>query len=221
MLYIFDMGGVVTTTAAVEGKIARILGMSEAEFMRICGCPGGNKNYGNPKDGAVKNAEDSEFNLITMYSNGLISSKEFWRFFSARTGIAVKTDWWHFLFHPERNENVLKLIGELKKRGDRVVCGTNTIESHYLNHLERGDYSVFDMTYTSCFMGVSKPDINFWKIILTAENVAAEDVFFIDDRIENCEAASSMGIKTFHFDSAGGKHGTDCIALLRKAVGLA
>ena len=70
-------------------------------------------------------------------------------------------------------------------------------------------------------MGVSKPDINFWKIILTAENVAAEDAFFIDDRIENCEAASSMGIKTFHFDSAGGKHGNDCIALLRKSVGLA
>ena len=37
MLYIFDMGGVVTTTAAVERRICGILGISEDDFMRICG----------------------------------------------------------------------------------------------------------------------------------------------------------------------------------------
>lgn len=217
MLYIFDMGGVVTTTAAVVEKIALILGITEAEFMSICGCPEGNRSYGKPHERA---AGDNGFNLITMYSNGLLSAKEFWRLFSARSGIAVTTDWWHFLFHPEPNENIRQLIGGLKKRGERVVCGTNTIESHYLNHLERGDYSIFDQTYASCFMGVSKPDVNFWKIILTAEDVEAKDAFFVDDRIENCEAAASLGINTFHFDFADGKNGSDCISALKKAVGL-
>ncbi|MGP1459424.1 MAG: HAD-IA family hydrolase [Treponema sp.] len=229
MLYIFDMGGVVTTTAAIEEQIARKLGISERDFMRFCGCPDGNASYGKPDSamGAAgkstgKAASSDGFDLLTMYSNGFISAKEFWRLFSARSGIAVKTDWWHLLFHPVRNDAVIDIIAELKKRGDRVVCGTNTIESHYLNHLERGDYAIFDQTYASCFMGVSKPAPDFWNIILAAEDTTAKDAFFIDDRAENCAAASVLGLHTFHFappyDAA---HRGDCIAKLRTAAGLA
>ncbi|MBQ1870551.1 MAG: HAD-IA family hydrolase, partial [Treponema sp.] len=51
-------------------------------------------------------------------------------------------------------------------------------------------------------MGVSKPDTEFWKIILDAEGCSAKDAVFIDDRRENCEAAASLGIRAIHFTSA-------------------
>ncbi|MCR5218393.1 HAD family phosphatase [Treponema sp.] len=191
MLFIFDMGGVVTTTAKLDSQIEEILGISHKEFLSYCGasCP--------------EDASDpSKTNLFTMCSDGIIDCKEFWRIFSERSGIKVTTDWWHWLFHPQLNKKTVELIALLKEKGHRVICGTNTISSHYANHIERGDYTYFDQTYASCYMGVSKPDIKFWQLILQAENTRAEDAVFIDDRKDNVDAAASLGIKAFVFTDA-------------------
>ena len=184
MLYIFDMGGVVTTTCAVDKELEEILGIKSSEFHSIC---------------AGKNKDED---LMALCSDGKISCAEFWKLFSERSGIKVETDWWRLLFHPELNEGTVGIIRALKKAGHRVVCGTNTIDSHWRNHVERGDYSYFDQTYSSCFMGVSKPDPMFWKLILKAEKTLPSDAVFIDDRKENCLAAASLGIKAFQFTTA-------------------
>ncbi len=184
MLYIFDMGGVVTTTAEIEPRIAEILGITQDEFKKIA------------------SGEEENQNLFNLCSNGKIDTKQFWDEFSKRSGRNIQTDWFHYLFHPILNKKTVKLIKDLRKKGNRVVCGTNTISAHYANHLERGDYSFFDQTYASCFMGVSKPDTDFWKIILKAENVRAEDTIFIDDRKENCLSAATLGLHAIQFKSA-------------------
>lgn len=185
MLYIFDMGGVVTTTARIEERMCSLLGITEAEFKDFC-----------------SNGDGKGKNLFDMCSDGDIDTKTFWKMFSAKSGIDVKTDWWHWLFHPVLNEKTVQIIRKLKSEGHRVVCGTNTISAHYFNHLERGDYAYFDQTYTSCAMGFSKPDPEFWKIILTAEEFRAEDAVFIDDKAENCEAAQKLGIRAIQFSTA-------------------
>jgi putative hydrolase of the HAD superfamily len=187
MLYIFDMGGVVTNDANPRPRICSLLGLSEADYLRYCG-RGGRK----------------EDDLLALAGDGLLDAKGFWRIFSERSGIQVKTDWLHWIFHPVVNEDIRALIGELRAQGNRVVCGTNTIESHYQNHIEHGDYALFDQTYASCLMGVSKPDPDFWRIILTAEDVAAKDAVFTDDRQENVDAAAALGIRSILFRSAAG-----------------
>lgn len=197
MLYIFDMGGVVTSTSSEIKKLVDILGTNENDFFKWCGSP-----KGNPAGRGSEFYKNGEMDLFSMLSNGEITVKEFWSIFSARSGIAVTTDWWHWLFHPVLNQKAVKIIETLKSNKNRVVCGTNTIDSHYQNHLERGDYSFFDQTYASNFMGVSKPDPRFWKIILTAENAGPHETVFIDDRKENVDAAKSLGIKSILFESA-------------------
>ncbi len=187
MLYIFDMGGVVTNDANPRPRICSLLGLSEADYLRYCG-RGGRK----------------EDDLLALAGDGLLDAKGFWRIFSERSGIQVKTDWLHWIFHPVVNEDIRALIGELRAQGNRVVCGTNTIESHYQNHIEHGDYALFDQTYASCLMGVSKPDPDFWRIILTAEGVDAKDAVFTDDRQENVDAAAALGIRSILFRSAAG-----------------
>lgn len=186
MLYIFDMGGVVTNDAYIRSRICAVLGISEADYKRYCG-QGGRK----------------EDDLLALASDGILDSKGFWKEFSRRSGIEVKTDWLHWIFHPSVNEEIRSLVGELRRSGNRVVCGTNTIESHYRNHVENGDYALFDQTYASWLMGVSKPDPDFWRIILTAEDVDAKDAVFIDDRQENVDAAAGLGIRAIRFRSAG------------------
>lgn len=200
MLYIFDMGGVVTSTATVLPRMLKILGMSREDFFRVCGCAQGNSSYGDPM--VRVEYDKNAFDLLTMCSDGLITSREFWRIFSERSGVSVQTDWWQWLFHPVMNTETVALVKKLRESGNRVVCGTNTIDSHYRNHCERGDYSIFDQTYASNLMGVSKPNPDFWKIILTAEETEPKDAVFIDDKEQNCEAASTLGIKSIVFKSA-------------------
>ena len=185
VLYIFDMGGVVTNDAYLRSRICSVLGLSEEEYLRYCG-KGGRK----------------EDDLLALAGDGLLDAKGFWKIFSERSGIQVRTDWLHWIFHPTVNEDIRVLIAKLRSQGNRVVCGTNTIESHYRNHIEHGDYALFDQTYASCLMGVSKPDPDFWRIILTAEDVEAKDAVFIDDRQENVDAAAGLGIRAIRFRSA-------------------
>jgi putative hydrolase of the HAD superfamily len=200
MIFIFDMGGVVTSSAAVEKEICDIIGIRENQFFEYCGCGNGNASYGDPEvklNEYVSNSSD----LLTLLSNGTITTKQFWQEFSVRSGKTVQTDFWHLLFHPELNTDVAEIVKKIR-RNYRVVCGTNTIQSHYMVHIERGDYTVFDQTYASNILGVSKPDPKFWKLILLAENVEPQNAFFIDDNSNNCAVASSLGLNVHRFISA-------------------
>lgn len=184
MLYIFDMGGVVCSTSHVEEDVGTVLHITRDAF--LCFCRG--------------NGPDED--LRAMNSDGRINSAEFWRRFSERSGITVQTDWWQWLFHPVMDKGTAAIIAALRAAGNRVVCGTNTIDSHYRNHCERGDYALFDQTYASFLMGVSKPDPAFWRIILAAEGAEAASCVFIDDRQENCDAAAGLGIRAIRFEGA-------------------
>jgi len=178
-LFIFDMGGVVTTNASeARGRPAAALGVTQEE---------------------MDNATGDLFDQLTI---GKITTKEFWKTVGDRLGKKIDTDYFHLFFHPVLNEGTKKIILALRKKGFRVVCGTNTIESHYLNHITRGDYAFFDQTYASQMMGVKKPDPQFWKMILDAEKCAPSDAFFTDDLEANVQAAAALGIHAFQFTSA-------------------
>ncbi len=191
MLYIFDIGGVCTNNASDNfTKLCNVLNITKEQFDQYSTNP---------------------TNIALEHANGDIDNKGFWTEFSKRSRIKVNCDWYHMFFHPQRNEKTYDIIKQLKALGHRVVAGTNTIDSHYQNHIERGDYEIFDQTYASIFMGVSKPEIDFWNIIMKAEGVQSKDCVFIDDKIENVNAAKSLGINAIHF--------TDCDSL-KKELGL-
>ncbi len=178
-LFIFDMGGVVTTNASeARGRPAAALGVTQEE---------------------MDNATGDLFDQLTV---GKISVKEFWKTVGDRLGKKIDTDYFHLFFHPVLNEGTKKIILALRKKSFRVVCGTNTIESHYLNHITRGDYAFFDQTYASQMMGVKKPDPQFWKMILDAEKCTPSDAFFTDDLEANVQAAAALGIHAVQFTDA-------------------
>ena len=181
MLFIFDMGGVVTTTFPLDVLTGK-LGMKKSDFLKLC------KENGN---------------IFSRLEKGQIETRGFWETFNKvrPAGVPeVKNDLFRLYFHPELQTRTAELITALRKK-HRVVCGTNTIQSHWENHMERGDYSFFDQTYASNKIGEAKPDPHFFEVILEAEGYKAEEAFFTDDREDNCRAAASLGIKTVHFES--------------------
>lgn len=182
MLFIFDMGGVVTTTFPLD-VLTEKLGLYKNEFLKIC------KENGD---------------IWSRLEKGFIDTRDFWDAFN-KVSISqklpfVKNDLFRLYFHPNLQTRTAELITALRKK-HRVVCGTNTIDSHWENHLERGDYAFFDQTYASNKIGEAKPNPNFFQLILEAEGYKAEEAFFTDDKIENCRAAASLGIRAVQFDS--------------------
>ena len=201
MLFIFDMGGVVTTTFHMD-TIFNKLGMSKEDFYGIC--------------------RQDDKDIWEQLQTGKITTEDFWSKFNnkvldmqkasnkksattekvLRGSPIIKSDLFRLFFHPELNLKTVEIIDKLKKK-HRVVCGTNTIQSHWENHMERGDYSVFHQTYASNKIGMAKPDPAFFTTIMEAEEYTnPSEVFFTDDRIDNCQAAASVGINAVHFTTA-------------------
>jgi putative hydrolase of the HAD superfamily len=64
---------------------------------------------------------------------------------------------------------------------------------------ERSLEEWFDVVIVSCEVGCSKPDPAIYHICLERLGVPAREALFVDDRLENLEAAAAVGLGTFHF----------------------
>jgi HAD superfamily hydrolase (TIGR01509 family) len=181
MLFIFDMGGVVANSSCTA-NICEKFGLSAQDY------------YSFQLDSEGRNTYQD-------LSLGSINAKEYWENFSLNSKIKIAEDYFKTLYSPVINESLVLLIKELKRRGCRVVCCTNTIESHFEEHLRLGNYAIFDFVYPSHLMGVKKPNPEFFKKVIDVEQVLVEDVYFIDDDQQNIEAAKKIGMKTHLFVS--------------------
>ena len=57
----------------------------------------------------------------------------------------------------------------------------------------------FDAVVVSYEVGCAKPDARIYQLCLSALGVSAESALFVDDRLENLDAAERLGIQSFHF----------------------
>jgi len=176
-LYIFDMGNVIITNVYVNSAISRKLGISLEAF---------NMFYAEPADRMMI---------------GNLSPENFWVEYTHFSGIPVKEDLLRTCFNPVENSGMTDLLSTLRSRGARVVCGTNTYESHYSYMEKSGVFDHFDAIYASHIMGIAKPDVEFYKHILKSENIRPEDAFFTDDLEVNIIAAKSIGMHAVLFET--------------------
>ena len=170
-LYIFDMGEVVATNTDVFPAVCDHLGMTPGHFFAFSGSD------------------------LGMLMDGVITSDEFWKRFSSKSGKVVTEELFAKYFDPRLDRDVAAIVSQLKK-SDRVVCGTNTFDSHYDYLAPRGYYDIFDAVYASNKIGVSKPRPEFYLNVLKAEEVRPEAAVFIDDAEANVRAAEKLGIRS-------------------------
>ena len=168
------MGGVLTCNFNDTPAISDYLGITEEKFFVYTG-----------------------ENFIKLL-DGKIDSNEFWVRFSLRYGKKIKEELFSKFFNPGTIQGTKDIIKQLKS-DSRVVCGTNTIDSHYYYLLNQGDYDIFDEVYASNLMGISKPDPDFYRYILKKERIKPENTVFIDDSEENILSAQKIGINSILF----------------------
>ncbi len=173
-LYIFDMGGVLTCNFNDTPAISDYLGITEEQFFAYTG-----ENFRKLMDGKI-------------------DSNEFWVRFSLKCGKKIKEELFSKFFNPGTIQGTKDIIKQLKS-DSKVVCGTNTIDSHYYYLLNQGDYDIFDEVYASNLMGISKPDPDFYRYILKKERITPENTVFVDDSEENILSAQKIGINSILF----------------------
>jgi putative hydrolase of the HAD superfamily len=100
----------------------------------------------------------------------------------------------------------LRILGDLRA-SHKIQLAILNNEARELNDdrierfLLREYFSAF---FSSCYLGLRKPDVRIYRLALDVLHRGAREVIFVDDREENCAAAEDLGIHGIHYrDEAG------------------
>lgn len=95
----------------------------------------------------------------------------------------------------EKFEDLWKLLPELKKKYKLAVINNgNSIALKYWK--ERFDFSIFDIFVNSAEEGIKKPDPKIFLLTCQKLGVSPQECLFMDDSLENIEAAKKLGMQT-------------------------
>ena len=99
-----------------------------------------------------------------------------------------------------RKEESWQIVQELRNRitlsviSDMAPAATRHIREHY-------DMSLFEHPLFSSEIGITKQDVNIFRVALQNLGITGEQALFIDDSIENISNAETVGITGIVFDT--------------------
>ena len=96
-----------------------------------------------------------------------------------------------------------KILDELKKKGNPVYAlsnfGKETFEMACKVYPELKSFNAY---FISGYLGFVKPDEEIYKLVEEKTGLSPSELFFIDDRIENCRVAQELGWTVHKFSEA-------------------
>lgn len=117
----------------------------------------------------------------------LARAKEYGRVFEVQ---GVLDDWMHIL-RPRRR--MQELVQKLKAHGYCVYYLSNIPEDVLDLLMNRDMKGLFDGGVASCEVHINKPDPRIYKALLEKYHLKAQESVFIDDRLDNVQAAFRLG----------------------------
>ncbi len=127
----------------------------------------------------------------------LTKVKDDWKF---NGSVDELLDYW---FKGEVNEirEVREFIIEIKQKDIIRAAGTNQEKyrvEYLTNTLKLNE--VFDKIYSSAGIGITKPDIKFFKFISDDLLIPYDEIIYWDDSQKNVDSARSLGIHAYLFE---------------------
>jgi putative hydrolase of the HAD superfamily len=105
----------------------------------------------------------------------------------------------------ESLEVVRQLRRSIRGRPTRVRMATLNNESRELNEYRIAHFGLcdlFDVFFSSCWVGVRKPTKQIYRRVLGMTQANPERSVFVDDREQNLAPARALGMHTIRFTSA-------------------
>src|SRR5580700_3245716 len=126
------------------------------------------------------------------------SDVDFWMQLAQEKGVQLPKDW-ATVYTAQLEKSVgadpkmYALVDGLKRKNLRVglLSNTNPRRAKLLRDL--GFYKPFQPCLLSCETGLRKPDPQAYAFLLKTLSLPAQDVIFIDNRMENVRAAKKIG----------------------------
>ena len=142
--------------------------------------------------------------IIDLYQTGSISTDDFVSHIISlcRSGIDRQQviDAWNscLLDIPDYK---LQYILQLRERGFKTYLLSNTNDIHW-QHIAKTNFpspvaDYFDKLYLSQELHLAKPDKTIYSYVLNDTGLQADECLFLDDTVQNIQAAASMGIRTY------------------------
>lgn len=127
---------------------------------------------------------------------------EYWREIGPQLGLHSLREIESFRrrYHADEkiNTHVLDLIGRLSGRYKLAVCSNAPPGlSDWLSEWNIAHF--FDVVFCSGDEGIVKPDPSAYRLTLARLRVEPFEAVFVDDALENVQAASACGLKAIHF----------------------
>lgn len=142
------------------------------------------------------------------YDEGKLTGVAFWRNFMRKAGLAPdeamaeELNRWDCRFWTVQNPTMVAWQLALKERGLLTAICSNmgdstlaSVESAFV-WIQR-----FDALIWSYQLGIAKPDAAIYRHTLAKLGTLADETLFIDDKLENIEAARALGIRAIQFSS--------------------
>ncbi|MCA9125282.1 MAG: HAD family phosphatase [Planctomycetaceae bacterium] len=145
-----------------------------------------------------------EGDLLMEYERGAITTQEFYEAFCDRTSTRPDCDLLLLAASDifELNESIVPLLKELRETGHRLGILSNTNEAHW-KFIADGRFPMiqefFERYALSYEMQAAKPDLAAYSKAAAIADVAPEEIFFTDDRLDNVEGALAAGFDVVQF----------------------
>ncbi|MEM9336343.1 MAG: HAD family phosphatase [Patescibacteria group bacterium] len=93
------------------------------------------------------------------------------------------------------------MISLLVKLKENYILGalTNLTEQRFGGDIQMGLYDYFDFNVLSFKVGMKKPDKRFYETALRLAECQPEETVFIDDQVQNTDAAAALGIHSIQY----------------------
>jgi len=116
-----------------------------------------------------------------------------------------RDDFREFMFRQSTTiDGTLDLAASIRASG-RYLMATLNNESKELNHHRIETFGlrrIFDVFFSSCYLGLHKPEIAIYRTAIAMTQRAPEECLMIDDRPLNLESAAKAGLRTLRFRGA-------------------
>jgi glucose-1-phosphatase len=97
-------------------------------------------------------------------------------------------------------ESSWRLAGDLRKAGYRLaICTNNWIGVVDRIRAENRKFALFEECIDSSVVGFRKPDQRIYEIAEEKMKAKGQEIFYIEDTLENVEAARKRGWQAYHF----------------------
>ena len=178
---IFDLGGVLVRPEdrAPRTKLGLRFGKSYAEMDRVV------------------------FNKSSYRASiGEITSREHWQFVMHSLDLPeseIESFYDQFFGGDVVDYEIIKTITALRPQYTTALLSNAWDDLRQLMVKKWKIESAFDQIFISAEIGIAKPDERIYKFTLEKLGIAPEEAVFVDDFIENIEAARVLGMHGIHF----------------------